>query len=248
MMIRIFISVFLFFVTLPAYPNLAYVEMKTKIPANAYQYLDLIYSESTRLLDPAFEYPFYFPALIEQESCISLTHSKCFNPRSKLKTSREEGAGLPQLTRAYKTDGSLRFDTLTELRKRHMTELKELSWSNVYQRPDLQIRAMILLFRTNYQGFSSIKDSYERLAFSTAAYNGGKNGVDNERRTCGLAKDCNPQYWFFNTENYCSKSNTPLKEYGNKSICQINRTHARNVLSKRMPKYEKAYYKSHPSK
>ena len=35
-------------------------------------------------------------ALIEHESCISLTHSRCWNAASRLKTEKEEGAGLGQ--------------------------------------------------------------------------------------------------------------------------------------------------------
>ena len=59
-----------------------------------------------------------------------------------------------QITRAYRADGSLRFDALEELRTRYKTELYELNWHNIYTRPDLQIRAGILKSKENYAIFS----------------------------------------------------------------------------------------------
>jgi len=92
------------------------IDVKTYIPPQAYSYRLTIKEElNTYFRDiPHWN---YIPSLIEHESCISLTHSKCWNPRSQLKTSREEGAGLGQLTRAYNSDGSIRFDSLEEMRK-----------------------------------------------------------------------------------------------------------------------------------
>lgn len=217
------------------------VNVKTYIPKNAYKYLDLVEEEQNRLL-PTFPFPFYFDGLIEHESCISLTHSRCWNPKSRLKTKREEGAGVGQLTRAYRSNGSLRFDSLKELRDRNREELEELSWSNIYSRPDLQIRAIILMTRSNWNFLYIIDDSYERLAMADAAYNGGLGGVRKERRACGLAANCNPQLWFNNVERYCMKSKRIL--YANRNACDINRHHVTDVLEKRMPKYEK-YYKDH---
>jgi len=178
----------------------------------------------------------YLASLIEHESCISLTHSKCWNSKSRLKSAREEGAGLGQITRAFKPDGSIRFDALSDLKHKYNKELSELNWQVVYDRPDLQIRALALMMRDNYQYFSKyVQDKQEAYAFADAAYNGGAGGVDHERRACKLASWCDPNKWFDNVEKLCLKSKVAL--YGNRSACDINRHHVRDVLLNRSAKY-----------
>lgn len=173
--------------------------------------------------------------MIEHESCISLTHSRCWNPSSKLKSAREEGAGLGQITRAYTATGALRFDALAEIRDKHPS-LRELSWGNVYQRPDLQIRAVVFKMKDNYTYYAKYTDPYNALAFADAAYNGGIRGLDNERRACKLTTNCNPSVWFGNVEKLCLKSKAAL--YGQRSACDINRHHVSDVLITRAPKYK----------
>ena len=175
-------------------------------------------------------------SLIEHESCISLTHSRCWDPTSRLKTSREEGAGLFQLTRAYTTTGGIRFDAVAELRSKYPNYLYELTWLNIYSRADLQIRAGILKSKDNYLQFSKYAaNSDEALAFADAAYNGGVSGVNNERRACVMTKECDPSKWYGHVELICLKSKAPL--YAGRSACDINRHHVRDVLLTRAPKY-----------
>lgn len=183
---------------------------------------------------PAHPLPAAVPALIEHESCITLRHPRCWSATSRLKTQREEGAGLGQLTRAYRPDGSLRFDALAEMRGRHPA-LRELSWSNVYQRPDLQLRALVLMGRDNYRALDAITSPVERLAFADAAYNGGLGGVRADRRACQVTAGCDPQRWWGHVERTCTKSRAAL--YGQRSACDINRFHVRDVLTVRAPKY-----------
>jgi hypothetical protein len=175
-------------------------------------------------------------SLIEHESCISLTHPRCWSPTSRLKSQREEGAGLGQLTRAWRSDGTLRFDALKEIRSTHPKELYELSWDNIYTRPDLQIRALVLKSRDNYNYYRPYSNNdLEALAFADAAYNGGVGGLDAERRACKLAPGCDHTKWFGNVELYCLKSKVAL--YGNRSACDINRYHVKDVLLTRINKY-----------
>lgn len=174
--------------------------------------------------------------MIEHESCITLKHSRCWDPSSRLKTQREEGAGLFQITRAYRPDGRLRFDALQELRLKYKPELYELNWNNIYQRADLQIRAGLLKLKENYEIFRPYAaNELEALAFADAAYNGGVTGVNNERRACLLTKGCDPSKWFGHTEKLCLKSKVAL--YGNRSACDINRYHVKDVLITRSNKY-----------
>ena len=81
------------------------------------------------------------------------------------------------------------------------------------------------------------KDAY---AFADAGYNGGLGGVNNERRACKLASWCDPNKWFDNVEKLCLKSKAAL--YGNRSACDINRHHVRDVLLVRSTKYNQ-YFK-----
>lgn len=212
----------------------ASLDVNTYIPPKAIVHLPTLKSESQRLF-PEFETYQYFGSLIEHESCLSLSHKRCWEPTSRLKTQREEGAGLGQITRTWKKDGSPRFDTLSDLAKAYRTELKELSWNNIYSRPDLQMRAIILLYKQNYKQLYMIEDDFERMAFADAAYNGGLGGVTKDRRLCSLKKGCDPKIWFGETEITCSKSKEAM--YGQRSPCDINRHHVRDVLTTRLPKY-----------
>lgn len=214
---------------------MASVSVKTYVPKNAFEHLPTVKKEQERLL-PDFKYPEYFGGLIEHESCISLTHSRCWNSKSQLKTKREFGLGLGQITRAYNANGTIRFDSLSEMRRIYATELKEMSWNNIANRPDLQIRTIILMTIGNYNKFYTVKDEFERLAMTDAAYNGGVGHTLKERQQCGLKKNCDPQKWFGNVEKIIVKSTKPL--YAGRSAFDINRHHVKDVLYTRMPKYK----------
>lgn len=208
-------------------------DVRTFIPPAAEQYR-LTFRDEQRAHWPDHPRPELLPALVEHESCVTLRSSRCWNPSSRLKSTREEGAGFGQITRAWGTNGTLRFDALAEMRERHPA-LREWSWSNVYNRPDLQLRAVVLKVRGDYQSLGVVSDPIERLAMADAAYNGGLGGVNQERRACGLRAGCDPQRWWGNVEATCLKSRQPL--YGGRSACDINRHHVKDVLVVRSPKY-----------
>ena len=237
--INIIIAIFILWVGFSVYKAHAAINPKTYIPPQAFDYKETIYTELQQFFIEIPDYN-YVPSLIEHESCISLTHSKCWNPKSRLKTSREEGAGLGQVTKAYRPDGSLRFDTLTDLRTRYKNELKELSWDNVYTRPDLQIRSMILLIKESYQKLYNIVNPYDRLAMTDSAYNGGLNDVFKARRACGLSSSCNSKIWFKNVELFSPKSTKVL--YGTRSSKDINLHHVKDVMTIKLPKYQNQYF------
>jgi hypothetical protein len=209
--------------------------VQTYVPAGAYIYAPILKVEQVRLWvnHPA---PAMLGALVEQESCISLKHSRCWNPGARLKTDREEGAGFGQITRAYRDDRSLRFDALDAARQLDPS-LREWSWSNVYKRPDLQLRAIVAMSRDCDRRLRAmVADPQDRLQLCDAAYNGGWGGMQQERRACGQRAGCDPQRWFANTELVCLKSKVRWKGYG-KSACEINREHVYMVAVVRRPKY-----------
>lgn len=209
------------------------------IPPQAFQHKDTIKSEIQTYFDN-IPNPYYIPALVEHESCISLKHSRCWNSTSRLKSAREEGAGLGQITRAYNADGNLRFDSLYELRTRYKTELKDAKWETIYSRPDMQIRMILLMSRDNYNKLYDVPEGMERLAMTDAAYNGGMGGLQKGRRLCSLRQGCDPDVWFGNVEKIVVKSTKPI--YGNRSPDDINKHHVKDVLKTRMPKYERNRY------
>lgn len=215
--------------------------VSTYIPPQAFSFKDNIKMELDAHFPDIPNYN-YLPALVEHESCISLKHSRCWNSKSQFKTSREEGAGLGMVTKAFKADGSLRFDTLAEMRNRYKNELHDASWSTIYQRPDIQIRIIVLMLRDDYKRLYDVKDEWSRLHMVDAAYNGGLGGLNKERRACGLKANCDPQKWFGHVENTCMKSTKIL--YGNRSACDINRDHVKDVFNNRLPKYKSQYFTS----
>lgn len=205
------------------------------IPPQASQFLPML-GEQARELLPAVP-PEYFGALIEHESGCPAIKRMCWSPTARLKSQREEGAGLGQLTRAYREDGSLRFDSLTESRKLDPRGLNELRWDTVYQRPDLQMRVMVLMTRQNWNRVSTLTpDPHLRLQLTDLAYNAGLGRVLNDRRSCGLTSGCNPDQWYGHVEKTCTASKKPL--YGNRSACDISRHHVHDVVDTRMGKYK----------
>lgn len=208
-------------------------DVRTYIPARAQPLLPTLTGEINRHWHdhPRRE---LLPALIEHESCIGLKHSRCWAPTSRLKTPREEGAGLGQITRAWRPDGATRFDALAEMREAHPA-LRELDWATIYQRPDLQLRAVVLKVRGDFTALRAVPDKMQRLAFADAAYNGGIGGVHKERRGCQLKAGCDPAQWWGHVEAACLKSRQPI--YAGRSACDINRHHVADVLVTRAPKY-----------
>lgn len=211
----------------------------TYIPPRAEQYLPTLYEEVHNHL-PGFKYPNYFGSLVEHESCISLTHSRCWSPTSELKTSREQGVGFGQITRAWDSTGKLRFDTLSNLTSKFKLELEGLNWLTIKDRPDLQLRAMVLLWRDDYNRLSSVKGPINRIRMADAAYNGGLASVNTARTKCGLSKDCNPQWWFDNVEKF-QKLNQTKPIYAGRSARDINLHHVKDVTVTRWKKYEDHY-------
>lgn len=215
--------------------------VKTYIPERAFENRDDLYDSIKKNLPDLYDYNFV-PALIEHESCISLKHSRCWNANSTLSNSREHSVGYFQIAKAFNADGTTRMDTLQSLKNKYRDNLKELTWSNIARRPDLQLEAGTLLLKDNWNGLKSVTDPKERTYMLSAAHNGGLGRVQKDRRICGMDSDCDPQKWKGNVADKCSLSTTPMPKYGNRSLCQINRNHPIDVIETRMPKYDDQYF------
>ena len=211
-------------------------DVNKDIPEQAMQYLPVLRAQVNDVM-PGFHAPEYFAALVEHESGCPGIKSMCWNPKARLKSSREEGAGLPQITRAYKEDGTLRFDALTEARKLDPRGLNELRWDTVYQRPDLQLRVMVVMTRQNWNRASKLtQDPRYQLKLTDLSYNAGFGRVLNDMRACSNTAGCNAQAWEDHVEQTCTASKKPI--YGNRSACDISRHHVHDVVTTRSPKYK----------
>ena len=176
---------------------------------------------------PSMPLPSVLGALVEQESG--------WKPGATLKTAREEGAGYGQFTRAYRADGSMRFDALAEV-VRLDPSLAGWVWADRYN-PRMQLRAVTVRMRDCHRRLSRLAaDDYNALAMCDGAYNGGEGGLMAERRLCAAATGCDPGLWFGHVELHSTKSRARWHGYG-ASAYEINRTHVRNVMVVRRAKY-----------
>lgn len=183
----------------------------------------------------------YLGALIEQESCPSMSSSMCWSTTARLKTSREEGGGMTQFTRAWSASGALRFDALAEVKAMAPKALQELNWETLYERADLNVRAAIVKLRNcdaNLAKLTPGLDDLTRVAMCDAAYNGGWAHLQQDRKLCQLTQGCNPNQWFGHVEKHSVKSREKWQGYG-QSAYDVNRGHVRNTvpLKSRREKY-----------
>jgi hypothetical protein len=178
----------------------------------------------------AMPLPSTLPAQMEQETCSSLHSPKCFNPRAELRTPREYGFGLGQLTVTPS------FNNFSEV-KNTQPALKTWLWNQRFD-AEKQIVALLTMDRQAFKACSTLMagpDDALQCAFSV--YNGGLGGLRADRRLCANTKGCDPTRWFGNVERVSTKAKVPAKGYG-QSFYQINRGYVRNIVLVRRPKYE----------
>lgn len=211
-------------------PTVAHAQ---EVPARAHLYLPILV-EQQRSIWPDAPMPSFLAAQVEQESCISLTHSKCWNPTVQLKTSREWGRGLGQVTTAYRADGSVRFDKQEELRQQ-FASLR--GWTtDRWADPRYQLTAIVEMDKVIYLRVRNAATPVDRLSFMLSAYNGGEAGVLQDRRLCANTLRCDPSRWLGHVERTSAKSRVPHPGY-RQSFYAINREYVSNVIGLRRPKY-----------
>lgn len=191
-----------------------------EVPRNAKTLLPILVQEQQTYW-PALTLPSALAAQVEQESN--------WNPRAELKTSREYGFGLSQITK------TARFDNFALLTSKHPA-LAEWRWDDRFN-PRMQLRAMVLLNKDNYSQIKNAKTQADALAFSFSAYNGGLGGLNRDRAMCAAIHGCDKGRWFGHVESTSYRSKIAVKGYG-KSFFAINREYVRNVMIVRRTKYE----------
>jgi hypothetical protein len=175
-----------------------------------------------------------FAGQIEQETCYSLTHSKCWNPSVELKTSREYGFGLAQITIAYDDAGKERFNNFKAATKLDKV-MKDWRWEDRFN-PYYQIRFLVLQDQQYFQQIKWSDNELVKLAFTLAAYNGGFYGMVRDRKICESTPDCDPNVWFGNVEKESWRAKIKVAGYG-KSFFEINREYVSRILLERRFRY-----------
>lgn len=203
------------------------------LPPNAIPLLSLL-RKTLDLLWSTIPARSYMAAKIEQETCISLKHSKCWSTRAELKTNREYGFGLGQTTVAYKKDGSERFNVWKDLIRLDPVLKAKWTWDNRFD-AELQLRATVVKSKMSYDVIRfPTYNQEEHLAFGFVTYNSGSVLID--RRLCINVKGCDPSRWYGHVELHSSKSKIAQKGYG-QSFFAISRAYPRNIMYVRREKY-----------
>jgi hypothetical protein len=230
MRISILFSIIFYFITSL---NLAYP--KDIIPQRAYQYIPQLLVEIDRHWIDRSEYISFFPAQVEQETCINNTY--CWNPRAENKRGKEYGFGLGQITVVQG-----RFNKFQELKDK-FNELKNWEWEDRFNYK-FQLEALILEDKFNYIRIQKTEyfNQLHLYAFMFSAYNGGLGAVLQDKEYCKSIKNCDKSKWFNNVEKYSLKSKYKLNNYS-KSAFEINREYVKNIIFIRSPKYFELFKK-----
>lgn len=169
---------------------------------------------------------------VEQETCTTL--AKCWNPGTELKTDREYGFGLSQMTVAHYRDGSVRFNKFEEAKQCY----KELSawrwddrWNVEYHLTFITLESK-RLYDTMWPHF---RDSISASAASLVAYNAGSGTVLHRRALCSHTKGCDETVWFGGLDSVMMPGEERLL-YG-KPLYQRRNEYPDNIIHKRAPKY-----------
>ena len=190
-----------------------------QLTANEQQYLPVL-SANTRLYWPELKWKSMLGAQVRQETCPSLKSKLCWSPHAELKTSREYGFGLGQLT------VTAQFDNFKAAKKLNTT-MKDWTWDNRYS-AEYQLNALIFMDKFNYGKFSGSTDEKERLSFSFAAYNGGIGGVLSDKSVCRNTAGCDPNRWFDHVERTSKKAKVAVSGYG-QPFFTINRLYVTHI-------------------
>lgn len=198
-----------------------------ELPPGAVEYLPVLQDE-IRAHWEAMPMPSVLGAQVEQES-----HWRI---KAHLHTSREDGYGLGQFTVAYRSDGTVRFNAIDEVRRLDPAALADFTLASAYK-PNLQLRALTIKNRDAYWHMRRLtSDDYNALALTDAAYNSGAGSVYARQRLCNAVAGCNPVIWFGNIEMHSTQSKIKWHGYG-LSAYEITNQHVENVMVKRRAKY-----------
>lgn len=205
------------------------------VPPGALKYAPVLASKQAALW-PEAPAPWTIAGMVEQETGPCPRGRQCWNPGAELKTKREYGFGLGQVTISYRADGSERFNEFNELRRKYAS-LRDWAWANRYD-PGRQLSAIVEMTHALWKQVPPSASEDDHWAFDLVSYNGGLGGLLQDRRYCANSSGCDPTRWFGHIETHSLKSRTAFgRGYGGQSPYSITRSYVRNVLTKFRAKY-----------
>ena len=208
-----------------------------QIPSQALQYFPHLSTEAAGTLRSDF-HPAMLASQVEQESCITLTHKRCWNPTVEFKTAREHGFGLAQITIVYK-DGREVMNRFKDLQKIDPL-LAQWQWEDRFN-ARYQLRALAVGDRECLP-YALGATGEDKAAMALACYNGGpgskkkKSGLVGDRIVCRATPNCDPNRWWGHVELTSNKAKVPAPGY-KVSFFQTNRDYPRRILRERIGKY-----------
>lgn len=191
-----------------------------KLPPQAYDKIPIL-KEEIATHWPKVPIPSAIAAQIETESCVTLKHSKCWNVRAELKTDREYGFGLGQITITKK------FNVFEELKASNKA-LADWRWEDRFN-ARYQLRAIVIKDLQCNNMMRNTATPLDQLKMAVSCYNGGGGGVLKDRRLCSNTAGCDPRVWDGNVELTSFKSRTAVKGYG-QSFYAINRGYVKALV------------------
>ena len=160
---------------------------------------------------------------------------KCWNPKVELKTSREWGIGLSQVTIAYNADGTERFNNFKEAKRKYSEALSAWDFEDKYE-PRYHILFTVLEDKTNFMRMRLLfKDSVNRWAGTLVSYNAGPGRVNSRFAICKITPGCDTSKWFGGLDKVASPAEKKLI-YGVPLQERVN-DYPADVIFKRSKKY-----------
>ncbi len=172
---------------------------------------------------------------IEQETCANL--KKCWNSNTELKTKREYGFGLGQITIAYRKNGSVRFNNFDEAKRRY-EELSDWQWDDRYN-TKYQLIFIVMECKLNFKKYGNrFVTDIQKWAAALVTYNAGSGAVLTRLKVCKVTPGCDCTTWFGGLDQVHSKEEEVLL-YGRMLYLRRN-DYPYNIIYIRSQKYADA--------
>lgn len=170
--------------------------------------------------------PWVLAGKVEQESAWKM--------RAELKTTREYGFGLAQITIAYNPDGSERFNNFDQALRVTMMS-KTITWAKRFD-PGFQFTYAVLTDRSNFSTASKFFDDREsRMAGMLVSYNAGPGRLV-QRKAEAIRRGIDPPRTWFNGLERIHPAGENRILYGRPLWVAINE-YPSIIMHTRSPKY-----------